>query len=99
MHRHYVHDNCVQLDLPLLFGPNHGHNKDSPHIFVIFFAIRLLLDKDFLDLRQQCGGTVLFAHFFDCDFSQTLFNYLLILTCIVSKYIMYIYVSVYLYFV
>ena len=37
--------------------------QDSPHIFVIFFAIRLLLYKDFLDLRQQCGGTVFLAHF------------------------------------
>ena len=74
MSRHYVHDNCVQhfclVQIMVII-------QDSLHISVIFFVIRLLLDKNFLDLRQHCGGIVgaiVFLVYF--DFSRTLFNHL-----------------------
>ena len=35
---------------------------DNLHIFVIFFGIQLLSDKDFSDQRLQRGGTVFLAH-------------------------------------
>ena len=83
MHRHYVHDNCVQLDPPLLFGPNHGHNTRQSSHFCNIFAIRLLLGKDFLDLRQQCGETVFLTHFLIIIFHKLCL--IIYLTCIVSN--------------
>ena len=63
MYRHYIHDNCVQLDSPFQFGSIIiCMELDSPHIFVTFFSIQLLLDRDFSDHNLQRGGTVFLAH-------------------------------------
>ena len=53
----------------------------------IFFVIQLLLDKNFLDLRQQCGGTVFLAHFSIVTFQELCL--IIYLIRIVFKYIMY----------
>jgi len=63
--------------------------QDSPPIFAIFFVIRLLLDEDFLDLRQQCGGIVFLAYFLIVIFHKLCL--IIYLIRIVSKYIMYSY--------
>ena len=80
MRRHYVHDNCVQLDPPLLFGPNHGHNtRQSPHFCKIFrystaFGQKNFRSKATLWWNSCCNS--LPCSFIDCDFSRTLFNHL-----------------------
>ena len=57
---HYIRDNCVQLDPPLLFGPNHGHKQMT---VLNIFHYSTAFAQRFLDLRQQRGGTVFLAHF------------------------------------
>ena len=80
MRRHYVHDNCVQLDPPLLFGPNHGHNtRQSPHFCNIFrystaFGKRFFRSQATSWWNSCCNS--LPCSFFDSDFSRTLFNHL-----------------------
>ena len=71
--------------------------QDSLHISVIFFVIRLLLDKNFLDLRRHCGGIVVaivfLAHLSIVTFLELCL--IIYLICIVFKYIMYIYMYVF----
>ena len=70
--------------------------QDSLHISVIFFVIRLLLEKKFLDLRQHCGGivvvTVFLAHFSIVTFLELCL--IIYLICLMFKYTMYIYICV-----
>ena len=99
MHRHYVHDNCVQLNPPLLFGPNHGHNtRQSPH-FCNIFCYSTAFGKKILDLRQHHGGIVVATVFLGRFSIVTFVELCLIiyLICIMFKYTMYIYVYVCMY--
>ena len=96
MHRHYVHDNCVQLDPPLLFSPNHGHNTRQSSHFCSIFCYSIAFGQRFFRSKATMWWNGLPHSLFDCDFHKLFL--IIYLTCIVSKYIMYIYVSVYLYF-
>ena len=68
--------------------------QDSLHIFVIFFVIRLLLSKIFLDLRQHSGGIVVaivfLAHFSILTFPELCL--IIYLICIVFKHNYYVYI-------
>ena len=73
-HCHYVCDNCVQLDPPLLFGPNHGYNtRQSSHFCNIF-----CYSTDIGQIRSKATmwWNSLPCSLFGGDFSQILFNHL-----------------------
>ena len=75
MYRHYIHDNCVQLDPPLQFGSNHAYGtRQSSH----FFGIQLLLDRNFSDRKLQHGGTVFLVHCLTVVFRVVCINIYLI---------------------
>ena len=76
MRRHYVHDNCVQLDPPLLLGPNHGHNTRQSLHFCNIFCYLTAFGQRFFRSKATMWWNSLSCSLFDCDFSQTLFNHL-----------------------
>ena len=67
MHRHYVHDNCVQLDPPLLFGPNHGHNTRQS--FLTFLRYLTALEQ----------SVYLYFVYVICIYSCIVFMYVVVL--------------------
>ena len=90
---YYSRDGCIQLDPPLLFGPNHGYDTRQASHFVIFYIFRysIAFGQKILDLKRQCGGIVFLTHFSIVIFNELCLMIFLISTVYNNNYYVYIF--------